>query len=123
MSWAPPPPSVAQLSTQSAVSPCRLRKAAMPSGRESGPENRMSTRDDDEGLHRPRCGTRCGAERAASAAEGEGCVRPGGWLLSSWDGCASAASAGPGGSQGKDCSLKYTSDAMTMRLADGTQML
>eukprot|EP00965_Chrysotila_dentata_P059294 1968222-Pleurochrysis_carterae.AAC.3 len=83
MSWALPPPSVVQLSTRSAVRPYRLRKAAMPSGREKGPENKMSTRDDDEGLHRPRGGTRCGAGRAASAAEAEGRARPGGWLPSS----------------------------------------
>eukprot|EP00965_Chrysotila_dentata_P024750 820657-Pleurochrysis_carterae.AAC.6 len=95
----------------------------MPSGRESGPQNNMSPGDDFEYLDCVGGGARRGAGRAASAAEVDGCVRPGGWLPSSWDGCASEASAGPGGSQGKDCSLKYTSDATTMRLADGTQIL
>eukprot|EP00965_Chrysotila_dentata_P234323 6200100-Pleurochrysis_carterae.AAC.6 len=62
-----------------------------------------------------RGGIRCGAGRAASAAAGEGGVIPGGWVPSSCAGCAMAASAGPGGSHGKDCSLKYTSDATTIR--------
>eukprot|EP00965_Chrysotila_dentata_P085982 2837382-Pleurochrysis_carterae.AAC.1 len=103
--------------------PYRVRKAAMPSGREKGPENRSKARRDVLTAVARVVGAKWrGAGIAGSVVVCNGSGKPGGWSTSASHGEAIAWSAGEGGNQGKDRSLKYTSDAMTMRLELGTQM-
>eukprot|EP00965_Chrysotila_dentata_P092163 3042738-Pleurochrysis_carterae.AAC.1 len=93
----------------------------MPSGREKGPEKSMSTRR--EAFSASFFGVRAfrGEGNAASADVQEGAAMPGGCEPSSSARCATSARDGLEGSQGNDCSSKYTSGVTTMQLIVGTQ--
>eukprot|EP00965_Chrysotila_dentata_P010326 336042-Pleurochrysis_carterae.AAC.1 len=121
MLCARPPPSMAQLSMQSAVRPFWVRNEDMPSGREKGPEKSMRTRR--EALGAPCFGIwrRWGEANAASAETEEGAATPGGCEPSSSARCANSACDGFEGNQGNDRSSKYTSDVTTIRLIVGIQ--
>eukprot|EP00965_Chrysotila_dentata_P047837 1586777-Pleurochrysis_carterae.AAC.2 len=94
----------------------------MPSGRVKGPENRSNTRREVLTAEARAVGARWrGAGTAGSVIEGEGAGSP--WFLSELHGLAMAWSATVGGSQGKDLSLNYTSDATTIRFELGAQIL
>eukprot|EP00965_Chrysotila_dentata_P052641 1746868-Pleurochrysis_carterae.AAC.1 len=78
MLWVSPPPYASSLSTQSAFTPNRDRKAAIPSGRKKGPEKSSSTQRNNlaaVAVDEARCQ---GAGRAASAMVSEGGGSPDG---------------------------------------------
>eukprot|EP00965_Chrysotila_dentata_P133193 4404666-Pleurochrysis_carterae.AAC.1 len=101
-----PPPSLVQLSTQSAVSPFWVRNEDMPSGRENGPEKSMSTRREALGALYFGTWTRCGGANAASAEAKEGAATPGCCEPSSSARCAVSVRDELTGSQGNDRSSK-----------------
>eukprot|EP00965_Chrysotila_dentata_P184974 6106493-Pleurochrysis_carterae.AAC.3 len=83
----------------------------MPSGREKGPEKSTSTRREALSASFFGTWTRCGEVNAASAEAKEGAATLGGHEPSSSARCAISVRDELKGSQGNDCSSKYTSDA------------
>eukprot|EP00965_Chrysotila_dentata_P124196 4104605-Pleurochrysis_carterae.AAC.1 len=95
----------------------------MPSGREKGPEKRMSTLREAFGVFLLGNWIRRGGANAASAQAPEGRVTPGGCVPWSSARCANPVRGELTGNQGNVCSSKYTSDVTTVRPIVGTQIL